>query len=322
MPADAGGEVGRTDAVARFPDEELLRDPVLERVEGDDREASAGAQCPHRGLEAQLEILKLTIDGDAEGLEDTRRGIDAAASLVLHARDEAAEIVGRKERLAGAAANDGGRDATRLGLLAELAERAAQLALVPAVHDVRRRNAEVRVGAHVQWACRAKAEASPLVCELERGEAEVQEDPVERRETVLAGHDVEKREVGADEDRAITETAEDATSLGERGGIDIETDEPPAAAAAFEDGFRVAARADRAVEIAATFAGIKLGEYFGQENRLMKPPIGAIPVTTTSWSSTVRSRGPRDRPRSRFGRARGCSASAWAPRPRGGRSCR
>ncbi len=111
-------------------------------------------------------------------------------------------------------------------------------------------------------------------------------------------------------------------AFGERRGIDIETDEAPAGAGAFEDGFGMATRSHRAVEKAATFAGIKLGEYFGQENRLMKPPIGVIPVTTNSWSSTIRSRGPRGRQRSRFGRARGCSASAWAPRPRGGRSSR
>ena len=42
----------------------------------------------------------------------------------------------------------------------------------------------------------------------------------------------------------------------------------------------MAPTADRAVEEAATFAGSKLGEYLGQENRLMSPPI-------------VRSRGPR-----------------------------
>jgi len=35
----------------------------------------------------------------------------------------------------------------------------------------------------------------------------------------------------------------------------------------------MAPRADRAIEKAATFAGIKLGEYLGQENRLMKPPV-------------------------------------------------
>ena len=187
--------MGRTNTVARFTDEELLRDPVLERVEGDDRETTAGAQRAHGGLEALLEILELVIDGDAQRLEDARGRIDAAPALRLHARDEATEIVGRQERLRGAAPRDGRSDATRLGLLAELAERTAQLALVPAVHYVCRRDAEVWVGAHVQRAFCAKAEASPLVRELERGETEVEKDPVEWRETVLAGHDVEKREV-------------------------------------------------------------------------------------------------------------------------------
>jgi hypothetical protein len=308
--------VGRTNAVARLPDEELLRDPVLERVEGDDRETATGAECAHSCLEALLKVLELVIDGDAKRLEHARRGIDATATLCLHARDEPTEVVRRKERLARAAAHDRGSDATRLGLLAELAERTAQLALVPAVHYVCRRDAEVRVGAHVQWAFRAKAEASPLVSELERGETEVKEDAVERREAVARGHDVEKREVGSDEDRALSEPCENAARFAECCGIDIETDEAPARADAFEDGFRVATGSQRAVEKAATFAGIKLGEYFGQENRLMKPPV------TNSWSSTVRSRGPRGRPRSRFGRSRGCCASVPAPRSRGDRSCR
>jgi len=122
MPADAGGEVGRTDAVARFPNEELLRDPVLERVEGDDRETPAGAQRANGGLEALLKILELTVDEDPQRLEHTCGGIDAATPLGLDSRDEAPEIVGREEWLARAASHDGGRDTTRLGLLAELAE--------------------------------------------------------------------------------------------------------------------------------------------------------------------------------------------------------
>src|SRR6266545_6124632 len=197
MPADAGGEVGRTDAIARFPDEELLRDPVLERVERDDRETSAGTEDANGGLEALLKILELTIDGDPQRLEHARRGIDPTTALRLHARHEATKIVGGEERRTRATAHDRGGDAARLGLLAELAEGAAQLPLVPAVHDVGRRDAEVRVGAHVQRAWGAKAEASPLVRELERGKTEVEEDAVERRETVTGRHDVEKREVGA-----------------------------------------------------------------------------------------------------------------------------
>ncbi len=266
--------MGRTNAVARLPDEELLRDPVLERVEGDDREPTAWAQRPHGGLEALLKILELMVDRDAQRLEDPRRRIDAAPTLRLHARDEAAEIVCRKERLRCAASGDRSSDATRLGLPAELAEGAAQLALVPAVHDVCRRDAEVWVGAHVQRAFCAKAEASPLVGELERGETEIKDDPVEWRETLLAGHDVEKREVGADEDGAVAEASENAARLRESRGVDIETDESPARAGPFEDGLCMATRSDRAIEKAATFAGIKLGEYFGQENRVVTTAMG------------------------------------------------
>jgi len=95
---------------------------------------------------------------------------------------------------------------------------------------------------------------------------------------VSSGHDVEKREVGSNEDRALAEARENATGFGECRWVDIETDEAPARAGAFEDGLGMATRSDRAVEKAATFAGIKLGEYFGQENRLMTtPPGGSAP---------------------------------------------
>ena len=36
-------------------------------------------------------------------------------------------------------------------------------------------------------------------------------------------------------------------------------------------------RADRAIEKAATFAGIKLGEYFGQKNRVVNTPTWGCP---------------------------------------------
>jgi len=193
--------------------------------------------------------------------------------LRLHAEDETTEIVGRQEGLASAPAHDGGSDPTRLGLLAELGEDATQLDLTPGVHDVRRRDAaSVWIGAHVQRACGTKAEAPLSVGELDRREAEVEKDPVERDEVVLPCHVVENREVGADERRPIAESREDATSFGESCRIDIKPEKAAGRPDPLEDGLGVASRADRAIEEAATFAGIKLGEYFGQKNRLMKPP--------------------------------------------------
>ena len=99
---------------------------------------------------------------------------------------------------------------------------------------------------------------------------------------MLAGHDVTNREVGPDDDGAVAEACEDAPCFRESCGIDVESEKAAGRRGAVEDGLGMASPTERAVEEAATFAGIKLGEYFGQKNRLMKPPTTFI----------TRSRGP------------------------------
>jgi len=89
---------------------------------------------------------------------------------------------------------------------------------------------------------------------------------------VFAGHDVANREVRTDKDGPGPEAGKDTPRLDQRGWIDVEPEESAGRRGPLEDGLSVASRADRAVQEAATFAGIKLGEYFGQKNRLMKPP--------------------------------------------------
>ena len=74
------------------------------------------------------------------------------------------------------------------------------------------------------------------------------------------------------EDDAVAEAFEDTLRFGERCGIDVEPEKAASRPGALEDGFGMPSPADGGVEEAAFFAGIKLGEYFGQENRLMKPP--------------------------------------------------
>ena len=90
---------------------------------------------------------------------------------------------------------------------------------------------------------------------------------------MLTGHDVANREVRANEDRARSEPREDTRGLAEGGGVDIEPQDTPGRRAPLEDRLGMASPTDGAVDVAATFAGIKLGEYFGQENRLMQPPV-------------------------------------------------
>jgi hypothetical protein len=97
---------------------------------------------------------------------------------------------------------------------------------------------------------------------------------------VLAGHIVENREVLVDEYGAIAETRQLPSRDRESRRVDVEPEKPAIRRGAVQEGCCVAPAADRAVEEAATFMESKLGEYLGQENRLMSPPI-------------VRSRGPR-----------------------------
>jgi hypothetical protein len=210
----------------------------------------------------------------------------------LDAKDEAAEIVGLQERLARAAPHDGRGDATGFRFLSVAQEDVAQVLLLPAVHDVGRRLFQSWVGAHVQGSCRAEAEAARLVRELDGREAEIEKDAVDLVEPVFAGHDVEKREVASSEYGALAEADKDATRLIERCGIDIESEEAARRRGAVEDRFRMSSPTDRAVEEAATFAGIKLGEYFGQKNRLMQPPSFIESSSNISVLSITRPQGP------------------------------
>ena len=261
--------MGRTDAVARLTRHEGLHGAVLERVERDDREPTARTKDPERRGEALREIAELVVDGHPERLEYARRRIDLGAAGGLDAGDEPAELVSCRERPAGPAAHDRRGDARGLGLLAELGEDPPQRAVVPGVHDVGGRDGEPWIGAHVEGSARVEAEASGIVGQLDRGEAEIEEDAVELAEAVLTGDGIANREVRLNEDGAIAEGREARSGDGERGGIDVEAKKSSIRRAAFEECGSMPATADRAIEEAATFARSKAGEDLGQENRLV-----------------------------------------------------
>jgi hypothetical protein len=97
---------------------------------------------------------------------------------------------------------------------------------------------------------------------------------------VLAGHVGEIREISVDEYGATAEARQLPSRDRQSRRVDVEPEKPAIRRGAVQEGGGVATPADRAVEEAATFMGSKLGEYFGQENRLVSLSI-------------ARSRGPR-----------------------------
>ena len=268
--------MGRTDAVARLAREEAFHGPIFERMERDDPEPATGPEDPHGGGKTLLEVRDLLIHRDPQRLKRLGRRIDPPRSPRLHARDEAAELVRRREPVLRPATDDRSCDARGLRLLAVVGEHAAKVTFAPAVHDVCRRIANVRVGTHVQRASRAKAEAAVVVRELDRREPEIQEDAVDRNEVVLAGHEVASGKVRANETRSVSEARELSGGGGDGRRVDIESQETPGRRAPLEDAGGMSARPDRPVEIPSAVARVELGEYLGQENRLVKPRLATL----------------------------------------------
>src|SRR6476646_5973097 len=73
--------------------EELLDQPILQRVEGDDEEAPAGREHALGGGEGLGQLTQLVVDVDAQRLERARRRVPAADLLATqYARDEAGKL--------------------------------------------------------------------------------------------------------------------------------------------------------------------------------------------------------------------------------------
>ena len=240
-------------------------------MERDHHDPTAGTHDAHRRGERTLEVRELVVDRDAESLEDARRGVDAARPPRLHPGDETAEVIGRLERRFDAATDDRSRDARRLRLFAVLGEDTSKVLFAPAVHDVGRRLAKIRIGTHVESSSGTEAEAPFIVGQLDGREPEVEEDAIDRSEPVLAGQFVQNREIASSEDGAIAEARQLSRGDGERCGIAIESEELSVGRVCVEDGGGVPAPTDGPIEIERTLPGIKLGEYLGHENRLMSP---------------------------------------------------
>ena len=130
-PADADGEVGRARAAVLLAAQELLDDPVLERVERDHAEPAAGPQHLERGGQRALERAELVVDLDPQRLEDALGRMTLAEPRRRRDRrlDHLDEIAVRSNGCSRAAPHDRARDLARVALLAVALEDVGELAL-------------------------------------------------------------------------------------------------------------------------------------------------------------------------------------------------
>ena len=247
--AHAHGQLRRADAPPRALDEEALHPPVLERVEGDPRQhASLAQQVPGEG-ERPVELVELFVDGDAQRLEGALGGMPAAEARRRGDRslDRLHELLCGVDRRLRAPRHDRPRDCAGVALLAELAQRAGEAALVPARDDLARGQLLRGVHAHVQRGVVGVGEAPLARVHLHRGHAEVEVHGV--RPHALAREQLERLGVaGADESHRAGRLARERgeSLLGD--GVAVDRHERPGGAELLGDQPRVPAVAERAVD--------------------------------------------------------------------------
>src|SRR5207245_6714995 len=130
---------------------ELLHDPVLERVEADDRPPPPGAEQLECRRKRRLERAELVVHGDPERLEDApgRMAVAEARRRRDRALDRADEVGGALVRLLAPAPRDRAGDLPRVALLAVALEDLRELALRELVEEVARLELRRRIHGHV-----------------------------------------------------------------------------------------------------------------------------------------------------------------------------
>ena len=181
--------------------QEVLHDPVFERMERDHHQPAARREDALRGGQPLRELAELVVDVEAQRLERARRRMDVAGPAMHHAGDDVGERAGGRDRPFAARRDDGAGDGAGAALLAEEKDDVGEVALGGLRDHVGRR----RTGgahAHVERPVEPEREAAFRRVELHGRHADIEHDAVDRRDPEIAGNAVERSKFAADEGQA------------------------------------------------------------------------------------------------------------------------
>ena len=246
-----------------------LDEAVLQGVEGDDGQAAVVGKDRKRRLDRGGGLVEFAVHGDAQRLEGARGGVArGAAAAADGAFDDVGEARGRDDGLAGLLAHNRAGDAHRVGLFAVLAEQPRQRGGVVAERgDQLRGGAAARgVHAHVQRAVGPEGEAALRLVELEGRDAQVEQHAVDAVEPVRARHAAQIGELRVHRLEAVAERREPLAAARDRGGVAVQPQQPSVGRARAKHLLRVAAPAERPVDIAPPGARVERLERFMEQD--------------------------------------------------------
>ena len=223
----------------------------------------------HAQRQRLVQLLQLVVDGDPQRLERALGGVAAGEARGHGNRgdDRLDQILCGVDRRLLAATHDRAGDRACVALLAEVAQRAREPALIPGGHDLARGQLLVGVHAHVQRRLERVGEPALARVHLHRGHAQVEVDDVGAY--TLLGEELSQRlgVAGADEPHGARDLAGQLLEALARVGVAVDRDQRALGTEALGDQLRVAAAAERAVDRSLPGARVEQVDQLAGEHR-------------------------------------------------------
>jgi hypothetical protein len=179
------------------------------------------------------------------------------------------EILGRFQGSGVALRDDRSREPPRTGKLTILRENALQV-FDRQICEQRggRLESTASVHSHVEGALAPDIESKTALrpIELVGGDAEIEDDAVDRDGTQFVGDVVEAPKGGLNELNTFSERLESRTCLADGVGIEVQTDQTAVRCGLFEDCGGMATASKRSVHDEGAWFEIELSESFGEED--------------------------------------------------------
>ena len=234
-------------------------------MERDHRQPPAGRQAVERRIQRGGQTVELAVDGDAQCLEHAARRVTVAPGRRRDGvRHDVGKLQRRFDRAARPFAHDSARDGTRESFFTVAPKDLRKLLLRQAGDQIGRRFAAL-AHAHIQRCVVMIGKAALRRVELMRRHADIQQDPVHRRDAQRGQHRIHVDEIRLHQRGG--QAGQSGTGGADRIGIPIERDQPAAGGQPLGDGGGMSAAAGRAVEIDPVRPNGKSLQRLAQQHR-------------------------------------------------------
>ena len=214
-------------------------------------------------LQRRKQLAKLTVYKNAQGLERARRRMDIAGAVTENGPHDMCKVMCGGNCLIGARIHNGTGDLARMPLVAKRVDDAGEIPLTRRIDHVSGARAFC-AHAHVERTVESEREPALGGIELHRRDAEIKDNTVDRFVPSIARDRFEIGEPVFDQREAAARLLNQIRAQRDCSLIAVDADH--LAIGGRENGARIAAGAEGAVDIDATIAGLEVADRMATEH--------------------------------------------------------